>query len=97
MPTYVMLIKWTEEGIRTVQDAPKRVERARNLFKSVGGTLKDFYFVFGRYDMIGIAEAPSDDAVAKVVLKNGTFGMARIETLKAFSEAEGYEIIKELQ
>jgi uncharacterized protein with GYD domain len=83
MPTYILLIKWTEEGIKTVQDAPNRVERAHNMWKSAGGALKDFYFTFGRYDMIAIAEAPSDKAAAKLVLKNGTYGMARVETLKA--------------
>jgi uncharacterized protein with GYD domain len=96
MPTYILLIKWTEEGIKTVQDAPNRVERAHSMWKSAGGALKDFYFTFGRYDMIAIAEAPSDEAAAKLALKNGTYGMARVETLKAFPEAEGLEIIKGL-
>ncbi len=96
MPTYIMLIKWTGEGIKTVTDAPKRIERARNTFKSVGGELKDYYFTFGRYDMIGIAEAPSDEAMGKAILITARYGMASIETLKAFPEAEGYEIIKGL-
>ena len=30
MPSYVMLLKWTEEEITMVKDAPKRVEFARN-------------------------------------------------------------------
>jgi uncharacterized protein with GYD domain len=96
MPTYVLLIKWTDEGIKTVKDAANRVERAHRMWKSAGGALKDFYFTFGRYDMIAIAEAPSDEAAAQLALKNGTYGMARVETLKAFSEAEGLAIIKGL-
>ncbi|MGZ7131150.1 MAG: GYD domain-containing protein [Halobacteriota archaeon] len=96
MPTYVLLIKWTEEGIKTVQDAPNRIERARSMWKSAGGALKDLYFTFGKYDMIAIAEAPSDEAAAKLALQNGTYGMVRVETLKAFPEAEGLEIIKGL-
>ncbi len=97
MPTYIMLAKWTEAGIKAIQDAPNRVERFRNIIKSVGGELKAFYFTFGKYDMIAIVEAPSDEAAGKVVLTNGKFGMASIETWKAFSEAEGLKIIKELQ
>jgi uncharacterized protein with GYD domain len=91
-----MLLKWTEEGIKTVKDVPKRVELARNTFKSVGGNIKDFYFVFGKYDMIAIAEAPSDEAIAKAVLAIGSRGAANIQTLKAFTEAEGIAIIKGL-
>ena len=74
MPTYILLIKWTEEGIKTVQDAPNRVERAHSMWKSAGGALKDFYFTFGRYDMIAIAEAPSDEAAegAKMLRSDNT-------------------------
>jgi uncharacterized protein with GYD domain len=96
MPSYVMLIKWTQEGIKTVKDAPQRVEAARNTFKSVGGEIKEHYFVFGKYDMVSIAEAPSDEAMAKAVLIIGKRGMASIQTLKAFPEAEGLAIIKGL-
>jgi uncharacterized protein with GYD domain len=26
MPTYVMLANWTDQGVRTVEDGPKRVD-----------------------------------------------------------------------
>ncbi len=97
MSTYILLLKWTEEGIKTVKDASQRVDRFRNLFKSLGAEIKMFYFVFGRYDMIAIVEAPSDEVIAKAALSVGKFGAARGETVKAFTEAEGYEIIKGLQ
>ena len=96
MPSYVMLLKWTEEGIKAVKDAPNRVEFARNTFKSVGGNVKDLYFVFGKYDLVVVVEAPSDEAMAKVALMIGSRGAARIQTLKAFPEAEGLAIIKGL-
>lgn len=96
MPTYITLIKWTEDGIKTVKDVPQRVERGRDAHKSLGGELKAQYFTFGRYDTIVIAEAPSDEAMAKVALMMGKTGAARAETLKAFTEAEFYEIIKGL-
>jgi uncharacterized protein with GYD domain len=96
MPTYIMLVNWTQAGIEKVKDTPQRVERARNTLKSVGGAMKDTYFTFGRYDIVAIAEAPSDEAMGKAVLTIGSLGAARVETLKAFSEAEGLEIIKGL-
>lgn len=96
MPTYITFIKWTEEGIKTVKDVPKRVERGRNALKSIGGELKAQYFTFGRYDTIVIAEAPNDEAMAKQALIMGSFGAANAETLKAFTEIEFYEIIKGL-
>jgi uncharacterized protein with GYD domain len=96
MPTYIMLIKWTQAGIEKVKETPQRVELARDTFKSVGGNIKDVYFVFGKYDMVAIAEAPSDEAMGKAVLIIGSRGAASIQTLKAFSQAEGLAIIKGL-
>ncbi|MEI7827132.1 MAG: GYD domain-containing protein [Euryarchaeota archaeon] len=96
MPSYILLIKWTQKGIETLKDSPQRVELARNNLKSVGGNLNEIYFVFGKYDMVGVAEAPSDEALAKAVLTIGSRGTASIQTLKAFSEAEGLAIINGL-
>ncbi|MGZ4934692.1 MAG: GYD domain-containing protein [Halobacteriota archaeon] len=96
MPTHIMLIKWTQAGIEKVKDAPQRIERARNTFKAVCGELKDLYFTFGKYDIVTIAEAPSDEAMGRAALITAGFGAVRIETVKAFPEAEGYEIIKGL-
>lgn len=91
-----MLIKWTQAELEKVRDTPQRVERARNALESVGGELKANYFAFGRYDVTSIVEAPSDEAMAKVTLTIGKFGTVSLKTLKAFSEAHGYEIIKGL-
>jgi uncharacterized protein with GYD domain len=91
-----MLVKWTQAGMEKVKDAPQRIERTRNTFKSVGGALKETYFTFGKYDIVAIVEAPSDEAMAKASLMIGSTGASSIQTLKAFSEAEGIAIIRGL-
>jgi uncharacterized protein with GYD domain len=96
MPTYIMLMKWTQAGIEQIKDDPQRIERLRNIFESVGGEIKSLYFTFGRYDKVVIAEAPSDEAMGKALLMLGGFGTVSVETLKAFSQAEGLAIIKGL-
>jgi uncharacterized protein with GYD domain len=94
MPTYIILHKWTQAGIETVKDTPQRIERARNALKSVGAELKAIYFTLGEYDVISIVEAPSDEANAIAQLTAASYGSIRTETLKAFTEAEFYKIIK---
>ena len=96
MSTYIMLMKWTQAGMEQIKDDPQRIERLRNIFKSVGGEIKVLYFTFGRYDKVVIAEAPSDEAMGKALLMLGGFGTVRVETLKAFPEKDGLEIIREL-
>ncbi len=97
MPAYILLCRWTQAGIEKLKDMPQRLERSRNVFKSVGGQLKNVYFTFGRYDMIVTVEAPSDEAMAKAALTIASAGLVSLETLKTFSETEGYEIIRGLQ
>jgi uncharacterized protein with GYD domain len=96
MPSYILLMKWTQAGIERIKDDPQRIERLRNIFKSVGGEIKALYFTFGRYDKVVIAEAASDEAMGKALLMLGGFGTVSVETLKAFSEKDGLEIIREL-
>jgi uncharacterized protein with GYD domain len=96
MPTYIMLMRWTQAGTERIKDDPQRIERLRDIFKYVGGEIKALYFTFGRYDKVVIAEAPSDEAMAKAVLTLGGFGTVQVETLKAFPEKDGLEIISEL-
>ena len=39
MPTYVMLANWTEQGMRTIDDSPKRVDAAKKSLEDMGGTV----------------------------------------------------------
>jgi len=87
VPHYVVLIKWTDQGIRNVKDSPKRAEAARKLAESEGGKLT-LYYTMGRYDIVAIGEAKDDDTMNRVLLRIAVQGNVRTETLKAMSEAD---------
>ncbi|MFY9611444.1 MAG: GYD domain-containing protein [Blastocatellia bacterium] len=93
MPTYIMLVNWTQQGIEKVKESPARIDALRSLFKEMGGEAKEFYVVMGRYDGVVIAEAPNDETAAKIALAVGSKGSARSETLRAFSEDEFRKIV----
>lgn len=93
MPTYISLINYTDQGIRNIKDSPKRLDAAKKLLKDLGGELRQFYLTLGRYDIVVVAEAPSDEVVAKFTLALGSLGNVRTTTLKAFTEAEYRKII----
>ena len=93
MSTYVTLAKWTQQGVEKVKDSPARLDAFKKLVQSVGGTVKDFYMVTGRYDMVLILEAPDDTAMAKVALATASKGSVSTETLLAFTEEEYRRII----
>ena len=96
MPTYISLISYTDQGIRNIKDSPKRLDAAKKLLKGLGGELKGFYLTLGQYDIVTIAEAPSDDAMAKFVLTLSSAGNVRTTSLKAFPEVEYRKIIQGL-
>ena len=93
MATYISLITYTQQGIQHIKDSPKRLDAAKKLLKDMGGELKDVYLTLGQYDLVVVAEAPSDDVIAKFVLAVGSLGNVRTTTLKAFPEAEYRKII----
>lgn len=96
MTTYIMLINWTEQGIRDVKSSPKRLDAARKLLGDMGGTLKLFYLTMGEFDMVAIAEAPDDAVAARFAMILGQGGNVRTRTLKAFPELAYREIIASL-
>ena len=50
----------------------------------------------GEYDIVVVAELPSDDAVAKLALSLGAAGNIRTRTSRAFTEAEYRKLIQSL-
>jgi len=96
MPTYISLFKLTDQGIKSIKDAPQRIEQGVKGLEAMGGKLVGFYSVMGEYDYVGISEAPSDEVVTAFLLALGANGNVRTTTLKAFTTEEFVEIVKKL-
>jgi uncharacterized protein with GYD domain len=96
MPTYISLIRFTQKGMETIKEGPKRLDAAKERFRAAGGELKAFYLVTGQYDAVAVSELPNDEAVARLALANGSMGNIRTETLRAFTEGEYRKIIAAL-
>ncbi len=96
MPTYVVLMNLTDQGIKNIKEAPARIAKAAKALEAAGGRLLDFYTVMGAYDYVAIAEAPSDEVALAQLLALGMAGNVRTTTLKAFRREEFAEILKKL-
>jgi uncharacterized protein with GYD domain len=94
--TYIMLVNWTEQGVKNVRDSPKRLDAARKSLADMGGSFREFYLTMGEYDMVAVCEAPDDAVAARFALQLGMGGNVRTRTLKAFPEAAYREIINSL-
>ena len=96
MTTYIMLLNWTDMGIRNVRESPKRLDAARKQLADMGGAFREFYLTMGEYDMVAVCEAPDDAVAARFAMQLGTGGNVRSRTLKAFPEGAYREVIASL-
>jgi uncharacterized protein with GYD domain len=93
MATYVNLYKFTEKGMQTIKETTKRFEAAKKAAAQAGVTLKDAYWLQGKYDLVVISEAPDEIAAAAFLLGVAKLGNIRGETLRAFPPAEMEKIL----
>jgi len=96
MSTYVVLMKFTDQGIKAVKESPQRVEAAIKGLEAMGGKLINIYATMGEYDYVAIAEGPSDAVAMTYLLGLGAAGNVRTTTLKAFTMEEFAECVKKL-
>ena len=92
---YIILIRFTDQGIRNIKDTSRRADAARSEAERIGGKFT-VYWTFGKYDGIGILEAPNDEAAMEFELKVGSLGNIRTTTLKAFTEEEIAKVVDKL-
>ena len=96
MPLFIMSMNWTEKGIKTIRDWPKRMKDARSYAKKVGVKIKDVYLTCGDHDLIAVLDAPSADNVARFALGVGAHGNVRTKTAPAWTEAELAKLVTDL-
>ncbi len=93
MPAYIVMFKWTPQGLKDIKQSPSRLDAGRKAFDRTGVRLKEFYMLMGRYDCLAVAEAPDDATLAKALLSTTSQGSIMTETLRAFTEEEYREIV----
>jgi len=93
MVTYIVLAKFTEQGIRNAKESPKRADAFKQLARTVGVTVKEIFWTVGRYDIVTIVESPDEPSAMTLNLSLGALGNVRTETLRGFSAAEMKTII----
>ena len=93
---YIILIRFTDQGIRNVKDTTRRADAIRSEAEKMGCKFATYYWTFGEYDAIGILDAPNDEAAMEFGLKVGSLGNIRTTTLRAFTEEEMAKIINKL-
>jgi uncharacterized protein with GYD domain len=85
MAINISLVNYTEQGIRSIKDSPKRAQAFRELAKKHGVSVRDIYWTTGQYDMVLITEG-TDEALATVLLSVAKLGNVRSQTVRALDQ-----------
>ena len=93
MASYIALLSWTEQGIKSYGNTVDRAEAAGQLAAKFGGNLKQNYWTMGAYDFVGVLEAPDDESATAFALALSSLGNVRTTTMRAFDAAEMREIV----
>jgi uncharacterized protein with GYD domain len=96
MPRYVVLVNWTEQGVRNVKENLERTDSGGEIAEKHGLKLVQAYWTVGPYDMVAIFEAPDDEALSAHLLEIGSLGNVRTTTLRAYDEEEMSGILRRL-
>jgi uncharacterized protein with GYD domain len=96
MAQFAVLGNFTEKRMETIKALPENLKEVKEVFKSYGVKMSAFVFTLGRYDFVGIFEAPNAEAIAKALLSWGSKGLLKTETLTGFTGEEMVKLVKEM-
>ncbi len=96
MPTFILSLSWTDQGIRSVKEWPRRGKAARDLAGKFGVDIKQVYVTSGETDVLAIVESANGDNVAKFVVAVAALGNVRTRTARAWTESEFEKLISEV-
>lgn len=93
MATFITTIKFTQQGIKGIDETTKRASAFKAAARKLGAKVTDIYWTLGEYDGLLILEAPDDETATTAILHLGAAGNVHTTTLRAFTAAEMDKII----
>ncbi len=96
MATYVLLIYWTDQGVKNVKGLVQRAQQFRADCERRGIKVQGLYTTQGRCDTVIVVEAPDEQTMMASLLALESLGNVRTETLRAFNEMEMQSILQKI-
>ncbi len=96
MALYMFEAAFTSDAWATLAKNPQdRTEAVRTLLQGVGGKLISYYFAFGEYDAVVIAELSDNGAAAATAIAVAAGGAIKaVKTTPLLSVQEGVEAMR---
>jgi uncharacterized protein with GYD domain len=89
-------MRWSSTGRAGAPAWRDRVEEGERTIAAAGGKLVGVYVTLGRYDVVEIFEAPTDEIALEIITKLKSHGGGSTETLRALTREEAEQLIRKL-
>ena len=96
MATFFTTIKFTQQGIKSINDTTKRAAALKAAAKKLGVKITNIYWTLGDHDGVLILEAPDDETATTLLLHLGAGGNVHTTTVRAFTAAEMDKILEKV-
>ncbi len=96
MATFIINIKFTQQGIKDIDHTTKRAATFKAEAKKMGAKVKELYWTLGDHDGLLILEAPDEETATAVILHLGAMGNVHTTTCRAFTAAEMERVMAKL-
>jgi len=93
MQRYVVLLKFTDTGIREVDDSPARANRFRATAEKAGIQIESILWTLGEFDGVLQFKAPDEQTAVALVLSLHKADNVHTRMLRAFDGDEFTEIL----
>ena len=97
MATYIVLSSFTDQGIRNIKDTVKRGDAAMAEAQKLGMKITEEFWTMGAYDVVVMFDAPNDETMSAFMLKIGSLGNVKSQTLRAFRREEMENILAKIK
>ena len=88
MATFITTIRFTEQGLKNIQETTKRAASFKATAKKMGVKVTEVFWTLGRFDGLMVCEAADAETVTAALLRLGSLGNVHTETVQAFTAAE---------
>ena len=93
MATFITTIKFTEKGIQSIQESPKRAAAFKAAAKKMGVKVSGIYWTLGSFDGVIVFQAPDDETATAAMLSLSSNGNVQTTTAPAFDAGEVEKVI----
>jgi uncharacterized protein with GYD domain len=96
MPLYLGRFAYTQQAVKAMVANPQdRSAAAREVAESLGGKLLGFWFAFGEFDGVFLAEAPDNASAAGLAMAiAGSGALSKLETTVLLDMQEAQEAMR---